>query len=543
MKTTDNFELDEFIDFAKTSINAERLTGKNCVRYERVSSKEQEQGYSLETQSKENLQAIEREGFNCLGVFGGKYESAKTDERNEFNRMLKFVKQNKEKISYIVVSDETRFSRSGANAIYIADQLRKENIRIYSVNHPADTYTAAGKMQQNIKFVFAEYDNDLKREKIISNGRQMLLEGYWCTKAPLGYNQITRHKRYNTDLPVRQIISVNETGKLLKKAFFWKAIDKLTNAEIVRKLEPLGLKITKQNLVKVFSNPFYCGILTHNWLNGQVVEGKHEKLISHDVFLQANGMRTKNVKWKENRNYLEVPLKNFMKCDKCGTSFCGYIVKKKNIWYYKCNKTGCQCNKNARSMNDLFMELLNKYSISEKYIAPVKDEFLSLLNEVGKANTDSLPALKDRKKDLETKIKALDERWALGIIAQELYTEYSTKFKKERLDVLTELEKYDNKNSNPEKQIEKYIKLLLNPASLWASSSYMGKLELQEMLFPMGIFYNRENNTFRTPEIDPVAVCLSQLARETDVKLKGDKVSFNTLSPLVPQTGLEPVRS
>jgi hypothetical protein len=33
-----------------------------------------------------------------MGVFGGTYESAKTDERKEFNRMLSFVKKSREKI-------------------------------------------------------------------------------------------------------------------------------------------------------------------------------------------------------------------------------------------------------------------------------------------------------------------------------------------------------------------------------------------------------------------------------------------------------------
>ena len=41
-------------------------------------------GYCLEYGLKNNL--------NIMGFFGGTYESAKTDERNEFNRMIRFVR-------------------------------------------------------------------------------------------------------------------------------------------------------------------------------------------------------------------------------------------------------------------------------------------------------------------------------------------------------------------------------------------------------------------------------------------------------------------
>ncbi len=545
MKTTEianNSELDQFVVFAKNSKFADRIGGNNCVSYVRVSSKEQELGFSLETQNMEHSEAIKREGFNCLGVFGGKYESAKTDERKEFNRMLKFVRNSKQKISYIVVSDVTRFSRSGANAIYIAEQLRKENIKIYSVNNPADTNTATGKMQQNMQFIFAQYDNDLKREKIISSGTQMLSQGYWCTKAPLGYTQVTRHKRYNTDLPVRQIITINETGQLIKKAFYWKAVDKLSNAQILHKLESLGLKLRKQKLDKIFANPFYCGVLAHNWLNGQVVEGKHEKLVSKEIFLLANNMRARNSTWKHNKDFEKIPLKNYMKCEFCGTSYCGYLVKKKNLWYYKCNKTGCKCNKSAKIVNSAFEEQLTRFSLPEKYVAPVKLAFYSYCSEKIKESVEDVSVLTARLNETEAKISSINERFAIGEITRDLYTEYGTKFKTERAKIKEEIDGVKQKNSNLEKRIEKYLQILVNPAQLWVSNSYLGKLELQQLMFPQGITYNHKNGTFRTPEINEVAYQISTISGSLEGKNKGDVGLYNLTSPSVPGTRLELVR-
>ena len=202
-------DLEIFTPFAKKSKFAERLEGKNCIIYTRVSTKEQEKGYSLETQKRDIEKTCEQNGFTILAYFGGVYESAQTDERAEFNRMLQFARKSKEKVSHIMVYSVDRFSRSGANAIYIASELRKENIKIFAVTQPSDTSTATGKMQQNMQFIFSEYDNDLRREKCKAGMKEMLLNGYWCTKAPLGYNQITRGKRVNTNLAEKQISTVN----------------------------------------------------------------------------------------------------------------------------------------------------------------------------------------------------------------------------------------------------------------------------------------------------------------------------------------------
>ena len=45
-------------------------------------------------------------------------------------------------------------------------------------------------------------------------------------------------------------------------------------------LKAQGVKIYKQKLSMIFSNPFYCGIISNKLLNGKLVEGQHEKLIS-----------------------------------------------------------------------------------------------------------------------------------------------------------------------------------------------------------------------------------------------------------------------
>ncbi len=89
--------------------------------------------------------------------------------------MLSFVKKSRDKISHIIVYSVDRFSRSGANAIYIAEQLKEVGITVFAVSQPTDTTTASGSLQQNIQFIFSEYDNQLRREKCMAGVKEKLL--------------------------------------------------------------------------------------------------------------------------------------------------------------------------------------------------------------------------------------------------------------------------------------------------------------------------------------------------------------------------------
>src|ERR1051326_3081156 len=97
-------DLSVFRQFVKAKTKIILPTTLNCVIYTRVSTKEQaDNNMSLATQRKACEKFAEKNGYTVMGTFGGTYESAKTDERKEFNRMLQFVKKSKQKICYIIV--------------------------------------------------------------------------------------------------------------------------------------------------------------------------------------------------------------------------------------------------------------------------------------------------------------------------------------------------------------------------------------------------------------------------------------------------------
>lgn len=87
--------------------------------------------------------------------------------------MLKYVKRRSNK-GYIIIYSYDRFSRTGANGAYISDQLKKQGIVTISATQEVDTSTSAGSFQQNLYYMFSQFDNELRRNKSVSGMQDKL---------------------------------------------------------------------------------------------------------------------------------------------------------------------------------------------------------------------------------------------------------------------------------------------------------------------------------------------------------------------------------
>jgi len=440
-----NRGLSLFDSFAKGK-KTQQTRSNNCVIYTRVSTKEQaDNNMSLSTQRKTCEQHANKVGLQINGYFGGTYESAKTDERREFNKMLAFVKRSKERITYIIVYSVDRFSRSGANAMYIADQLKKQGILVYSVTQPTDTSTASGRLQQNIQFIFSEYDNQVRREKCMDGVKEKLLIGIWCAPPPMGYDIVRREGK-------KEYV-INKTGKLIGKGFLWKA-EGISNEEVRLRMASHGLNLTKQRLSDILRNPFYCGLIVHKALEGSIIEGIQETAVSRELFLKVNGILSNHHQGYTVQSENDIiPLKRFLKCDECGSYLRGYKAYKNQKYYYKCNTPGCKCNKRADSLHETFREFVAGFTldVNDDYRQLIKMQVIATYNQLTKGNREKEKMLEESKTAIDKKIKRLRERHANEEIDRDLYEEFTAKHLEERKAIADELAKMGDEVSNLDK--------------------------------------------------------------------------------------------
>lgn len=424
----------------------DEISIQNCVIYTRVSSKEQmDTNQSLEWQKKYCMEYAIKNELSIKGYFGGTYESAKSDERKEFTRMLKFVKASKEKISFILVYSLDRFSRTGDSAIFIASELKKTGVNIMAVTQPIDTNSHA-------------------------------------------------------------------------------------------------LRLPKQTLTDIFRNPFYCGFMSHNLLNGEVVKGRHPALIDEDLFLSANQLK-KTDGFKVNKANDNLPLKRFVRDAENGLPFTGYIVKKKGLYYYKVNKIGVKINRSAQLMHDKFKELLSNYTIDENHIEPLKIQLHYTWENLTETNTSDKKIVSLKLNEVEEEFYNLRKRHAVGLVSLDIYEEFAAEMELKKEKLLEQYEKLNETLSNPLELIHFTCKLAANLAPVWSSGDYYQKQTFQNVLFPQGLAYDTKIEHYRTPVVNSVFAYMADASM--DLRENKNRTSLKAIekSGSVPGAGLEPAQS
>jgi site-specific DNA recombinase len=490
-------ELDNFISFAKKSDNkTPKVLGTNVVIYTRVSSKEQaDKNLSLETQLTAIDAYAQRNNLMVQAYFGGTYESAKSDGRKEFMRMLNYIKKHKGQIKQLLVYSIDRFSRTGGGAIKLTTDLRElYGVNVLAITQPTDTSNPSGVFSQNMQLLMSQYDNDLRKLKTVEGMKTKFEKGIWVLKPPKGYDIV----KTNGD---RKIV-INEQGKFIKRIFEWKS-QGVKNEEILIRLASMKFILTKQTLCDILANPFYCGLISTKMLEGRIVQGVHPSIVSKDLFLRVNNIakvsgQTGVPHKKEDNN---LPLKVFIKCDDCGVPYTGYLVKAKKLYYYKCRRIGCGCNKNAEQMHELFETFLTNYSINESVIPLIQKQLLYLYHDLNKNSEQIQIELKRSLTETNKKIDIIEEKhYVLNEMSKETFNKFYQKYQEEKSEIVNQIAKNENGISNPAECIQSVLEFSAKLNDTWSYSDVSTKEKIQKMIFPEGIFYNKKNNTLYEPK-------------------------------------------
>ncbi len=291
------------------------------------------------------------------------------------------------------------------------------------------------------------------------------------------------------------------------------------------------------------SLPGIYSLMAHSALKGQLAEGNQEKMISKEMFLKVNEILSENRHgYSCHEEAEDIPLKRFLKCDHCGTFMRGYVVKTKNLPYYKCNTKGCCNNKNANVIHGYFEAALDFFTLlgNEAIKGFVTKQVVANYNRAHKEKDQSKEAIKRQISEFEKKSERLEERLILEEINLELFNKYSEKFKFERMELEKNFIKSQKRVSNLEHCINIVMDYISKLPSSWALMAYKDKQLLQFLLFPEGIRYNKKNNECRTSKINSVFYYIARLVRDMAEIKRGDIKLLFDIPHLVVPLGIEP---
>jgi site-specific DNA recombinase len=296
---------------------------KATVLYARVSSKEQEQGFSLESQERTGRAYAKSKGFEIVREFSYS-ESAKKQGRKHFNAMVEYLRANPA-VRIVLVEKTDRLSRNLKDYVMLESLVEELELEIHLIKEGQVLQTGSKSQDKLVQGMFAllarNYIQNLQEE--VQKGQTVKAEkGQYPGRAPFGYahdrqtRTIVAHP--NRAGVVRLLFELHSTG--------WYTVMTLRKAII----EKTGERISKSYLHKILTSRFYLGKFT--W-RGREYQGIHPPLIDCVTFESVQQIISGRSKRKAQKH--KFAFSGLMTCAEDNCAITAELHKGKYT-YYRC---------------------------------------------------------------------------------------------------------------------------------------------------------------------------------------------------------------
>jgi len=507
---------------------------KLALVYCRVSSKRQEkERFGLETQEAMCKEWCEKNDVKIAKIIKDWWISWSTFERDGFDEVLSILDKQKKQlqkkltkkgeteikepmITHFVCVDNSRVSRNDnlVETLLMTSRIRDAGVEILYVLNPIDVNTSAWMLQENILYAFASFERRNIRIKAINGMKARLYEWYRpFGSVPMGYDKAREGKN--------KIVVINPVSwPILREAlemyaswflesdsavlrYLW---EKWVVSKSPRNINSKYHKSLTEKLFAPYRMYFYAGYLYYPSWTEDVIQGKHEALVSMKVIEQIIERRAwSNMIWKTHlKNNPDFPLKDFIACGNCWTKLCGYWSqgRKKKYAYYGCPNNKCDHRFQVQRdiLTEQFNEMMNTSWLDEGMRELIKTVLEKLWSE--RAGFEKY-LLDDKRKaivEIDEKLKKL--RIAISNtknpeLAQEFEEEWEI-IKAEKTKLTEELHK---KTAMDDAEFSKLLQqakdIFLAPKTVRELSNTELKRMLITILFGDRLLYSKENR-FRT---------------------------------------------
>jgi len=352
----------------KGQVPAEPIKIKYCLYARKSTESEERQILSIDSQVKEMLQLAEREGLDVVEIKRESHSAKDTGQRPIFNEIVEEIRQGK--FNAILTWAPDRISRNAGDLGRIVDLMDQKlliEIRTFGQhfsNNPNEKFLLMILGSQ------AKLENDNRGINVKRGLRTRVEMGLWPGVAPLGYlNQKLIDKKC-------QIVVDQVRAPIVKKMFEKVAHEHYSGRKIYNWLKfelnfhTRGNKpLTLSGVYRILDNPFYYGPFEYPRESGNWYQGKHQPLITQELFEKAQAQLKRDQIVRENKEFA------FTKLFTCG--YCQSGISAEEKWkplkdgtsahyiYYGCSR--------ARDRN-----CKNKYIREEELI----EELLKIIDKV-----------------------------------------------------------------------------------------------------------------------------------------------------------------
>lgn len=358
----------------------------------------------------------------------------------------------------------------------------------------------SGKLVEGMLAAVAEYDNEVRKERVKIAMWRRVDEGLWPWKAPGGY---WRPKEPGVRLSVSKIDEACKDAFIRVFTLFstsvytFSAFSKEMNKLHVKDRDGNIIKFSKQYVQKIITNPFYAGLLTNQ--HGKLIKGQHEALISVALWNKCQGVikhRSNNAVNKRLYNNPDFPLRRFVLCGKCdkpltacwSTSGSG----NRHAYYYcrnkKCKKYSEMIHRSV--LHHEFGEYLKKIKPKEEFVKLFEQVFIKRYQDRKHEVQDEYLRRMDTIAELEKQRKWVVEKGMKGVLSDEMVKKQLDEIENKLALSKLELAESHQEEVEIDELIAYGIQFIRTAELAWYDSVFEAKIKYQRLIFPRGVKYH-----------------------------------------------------
>lgn len=476
-----------------------------ALLYARVSSKEQEkEGFSIPAQGKLLREYAAQNRFVIVEEYID-VETAKQSGRTSFGEMVKYFRKHPG-VHVLLVEKTDRLYRNLKDWVTIDElgievHLAKEGVVLSRDSRSSE------KFMHGIKVLMAKNYIDNLSEEARKGQLEKAEQGIWPSKAPLGYRNVTGTDGKKVIAPDPELASIVTT------LFEWYATGRYSLKEVAKKVRAAGLVYPKSgNPVPVSTahmilrNRLYTG--QFEW-NGKLHQGKHEPLVSLELWERVQGVLDGRRATKHRRVKHDFAFSGLITCAQCGCSVVGEIKKQKYV-YYHCtghadkgqgNPSDCR-RKYVREevLEQRFTEMLDRLHFDGEVMAWVGQALKASHADERRDHEEAIRRLEAEHKRLEDRIHAMYLDKLDGRVDNTFFDRMSAGWREEQNRCLRQIEQHQTAEQSYMEEGIRLLDLARNARRLFSGQEPREKRRLLNFVLSNCEWHDGEvTATFRQP--------------------------------------------
>ena len=427
--------------------------------YARVSSPNQDVENSVDAQVKECRAWAERNGYVAIREFIDRARSGRASDRPDFQEMMEAAGGPRCEFQVVLVWRFSRFFRDRVESAFYKQRLRKNGVRVVSINEPVDD-TAVGRLTEGVLEAIDGFQSDVTGEDVSRGTRHLAEQGFFCgSRAPHGMMRI----EVTDDKGKRRYKLAPDpiTGPNMRRLFDL-ALEGKTEGQITKSLNaegvpgPNGEPWTPNRVHDGLTNRHYDGTIVwgKSSANPVITPNSHEGLVTPMEFDRVQDLLKARAPDVKNPRHAgcEHLLSGMVKCRQCGSNYtyttAGRGRGDKIYRYLVCNKRKNEgiegCDSPPLPM-DWFETLVMEETLSDILVPGNIDRAIQeLRDESGAPVTKARTELDDIGKRLADIAKRQDRIFAAyenGEVDLERYGKRNRELEEAKTRIMTEHQK------------------------------------------------------------------------------------------------------